>query len=49
MKTYYIHIFANEDIQDTTCGYTYTQFKEVIESLNDRGFIKDIDYTTYIL
>lgn len=43
MKTYWIRTFAEEDRPETTCGYTYKEFLEVIRSLKER----EIEYTTW--
>lgn len=43
MKIYYIHTFAHENKSDMVIGYTYRQYKEVIEMLK----ANNIPYTTW--
>ena len=46
MKIYYIKTNGTEDngYQPIICGYDYTQYKEVIQSLRERK----IPYTTWV-
>lgn len=43
MKTYWIRVFAHEDMPETVCGFDYCQFKEVVAALKKRG----LDFTTW--